>query len=43
MTHHSEQGALPHHVCQRSTEYLKGENPEHQITDWKTKGLIRKS
>lgn len=22
-THHSEQGALPHHVCQRSTEYLK--------------------
>lgn len=25
-THHSEQGASSHHVCQRSSEYLKGYN-----------------
>lgn len=40
MVYHPEESAFLPLICQKSTEHLKGERPEHQITDWKTKGLI---
>lgn len=40
MVYHPEESAFFPLGCQKNTAHLKGEHPEPQITDWKTKDWI---